>query len=348
MRKLMIIASIGLFVPGADARDIFDMAGRSVEIPDRPQRISCLEAMCYHHMLMFNAQDKVVSRVQSFPPWAARTNPSLSAIPTFASQPNLEDILARHPDLAFASANYGLPLSALSAFGVPAIVSQPVRPAKSAEQFIADAKTMVRLAGEALGGEAPVMAETWCAYFDERLRFVQGRVAAIPQEERLKLYYARGPNVTNTHGKGGFFNWVAHLAGARMPIDEDGPVLSNAQISFETLVLWNPDAIVVGRQYSPDIVTGDSRLAELKAVRSRRIWSSPEGVWYWDGGAEQVLLLQFLAKRLYPDLFLDLDLAGEVKSYYARFYRTSLSDDDVANLLDGRSPDGSRSNPMRN
>jgi iron complex transport system substrate-binding protein len=133
-----------------------------------------------------------------------------------------------------------------------------------------------------------------------------------------------------------------------MSIDEDGPALSNAQISPETLVHWNPDAIVVGRQYSPDIVTGDSRFAGLKAVRSKRVWSSPEGVWYWDGGAEQVLLLQFLAKRMYPDLFRDLDLAGEVKSYYARFYRTDLSDDEAAKLLDGRSPDGSRFNPMRN
>ena len=106
--------------------------------------------------------------------------------------------------------------------------------------------------------------------------------------------------------------------------------------------------IVVGRQYAPEMVLDDSRLADLAAVRHHRVHSSPEGVFYWDGGPEQVLLLQFLAKRLYPDLFADLDLADEVKRYYARFYRTALSDDDVANLLEGRGPDGSRFNPMNN
>ncbi|MBB4199327.1 hypothetical protein CCR94_21445 [Rhodoblastus sphagnicola] len=130
-------------------------------------------------------------RVERFPPWAARTNPSLSAIATFASQPNLEDSLARHPDLALVSANYGLKLSTLAAFGVPALVSQSARPARSAMRFIEDARTMVRLVGDAVGAEAPTIAEAWRASFDERPRFIQSRVAAIPPKKRLSLYYAR-------------------------------------------------------------------------------------------------------------------------------------------------------------
>ena len=348
MRRLILAALLILQIPAAWARTVTDMAGRRVEIPDAPARIACLEVMCYPRMLMMHAEGRVVTRVVNGAPWAARTNPALSSIPAFASAPNLEDVMARHPDLALVSANYGLSRSALAEAGIPALVFQPVRAARSEGEFIADAKTMVRLAGQVLGGEAQSMAEEWCAYFDDRLRLVRGRIAAIPAEKRPKLYYARGPKATNTHGRGGFFNWVGALAGARMVIDEEGPAAANSQVSPETLIGWNPDVIVVGRQYAPEIVLDDPRLADLAAVRRHRVYSSPEGVFYWDGGPEQVLLLQFLAKRLYPDLFADLDLATEIKGYYARFYRTVLSDEEVSNLLEGRGPDGSRFNPMNN
>ena len=37
-------------------------------------------------------------------------------------------------------------------------------------------------------------------------------------------------------------------------------------------------------------------------------------MFHWDGGPEQVLLLQFIAKTLYPERFPDLDLPAELKA----------------------------------
>lgn len=111
---------------------------------------------------------------------------------------------------------------------------------------------------------------------------------------------------------------------------------------------WNPDVILVGRQYSLDLALKDERFAEIAAVKNGRVYSSPEGVFYWDGGPESVLLMLYVAKLLYPDRFADLDVAAEVKNYYTRFYGYQLSDGEVALLLRGQSPDGRRINPANN
>lgn len=349
-RRLAAALAALLLLPWAGARggEVIDMIGRRVSIGDDPRRVACLEVMCYPRMLMLGAAERVVSRVRNGAPWAERTNPGLAGIAAYDSQPNMEDILRHRPDLALASANYGLGLEALTKAGIPAVVSQPRGNADSPAAFVADAKEMVRLVARVLGGGAPAIAEQWCAYFDERLAFVARRLAGLGPQERPRVYYMRGPSVLSTHGRGGFINWVVTLAGGRMAIDEDGAAVANATISAETLLRWNPDIILVGRQYAPETVLNDPRLAQVAAVRRGQVWSLPEGVYYWDGGPEQVLALQYLAKRMHPDLFADLDPAAEVKAYYARFYRTSLSDDEVANLLDGRSPDGSRFNRFNN
>jgi hypothetical protein len=41
------------------------------------------------------------------------------------------------------------------------------------------------------------------------------------------------------------------------------------------------------------------------------------------------------AKHLHPASFADLDFAGEVRRFYAEFFRADLSPEQVAGILDG-------------
>lgn len=343
----LVLLLILLGAGEAQSRMVIDLAGRQVEIPESVRRVACLEVLCYPKMFMFGADDRVVTMVRTAAPWMTRTNPRVSAIPSFLGTPDREDILAARADIAFVNVSYGLSAATLGGIGIPALVSQPPVWPRTAEAFADDAKSMVRLFGQVLGGEAERRAEEWCAYFDERVGFVRGRIADIPADRRPKLYYVRGPSVLNTQSRGGYFNWVGEMAGARMVVNQSATA-GKGEVSAESLIQWNPDIVVVGRQYPPRLVLDDPRWKDMAAVRSGRVHSTPEGVFYWDGGPEQVLLLQFLAKLLYPDRFADLNMEAEVRAYYARFYRYALGDDEVARLLDGRSPDGSRVTPMNN
>lgn len=350
MRGLKLVLLVLLLAGPASARDVTDMAGRVVAVPDHPTRIACLEVLCYPRVFMLGGASRLAVMTESGAPWLLATNPDAARIPKVVggTVPNVEDLLAREVDVAIVAYELGQTLAKLAEAGIPALVGQLMgRPAPSAEVFAADAKAMVRMTGAVLGGDAVARAEDWCAYFDERVRFVGQRVAKLAPSERKSLYYVRGPGVLNTQGASGYTTWFGTMAGADMVVRQ-APLGGRAMISAEDLIAWNPDVIIVGRHYPLDLVTKDPRLRDLAAVRAGAVHPTPEGVWYWDGGPEGVLLMQFVAKLLYPGLFADFDLAAEVKGYYARFYGATLSDGDVARLLAGQWPDGTRFNPVNN
>jgi iron complex transport system substrate-binding protein len=54
---------------------------------------------------------------------------------------------------------------------------------------------------------------------------------------------------------------------------------------------------------------------------------------YWDYGAEGMMLMEFFAKTLHPDLFQDLNMTGEVKEYYSTFYHYNLTDEEASRIL---------------
>ena len=122
----------------------------------------------------------------------------------------------------------------------------------------------------------------------------------------------RGPSSLNTQGAGSNTLWYGKLGGANMVI-ENQPLAGRGSVSMEDLVRWNPDVILVGRQYSLDLVFKDERWAGIAAVKNGRVYATPEGVFYWDGGPEGVLLMEFVAKLLYPERFAGLDMVAEVQ-----------------------------------
>jgi iron complex transport system substrate-binding protein len=127
------------------------------------------------------------------------------------------------------------------------------------------------------------------------------------------------------------------------------PLAGRGTMAMEDIVRWDPQVVLVGRQYPLALVRDDPRWAGITAVRTGRVLPTPEGVFYWDGGLESaVLLTEFIAKLLHPDRFTDLDMRAEVQEYYARFYRHRLDDEAADRLLRGESPDGSRHNLPRN
>ncbi|CAH2598886.1 ABC transporter substrate-binding protein [Rhodovastum atsumiense] len=333
----------------AAARSVIDMAGRSVELPAQVRRVACLEVLCYPRVFMLGAEARIGLMYDTAAPWMVATNPQVRSIPRMVGEPNVEELLARGIDTAFVFYDAGRVVPKLATVGIAALVSQPVGPPPAtAEAFIADTMRAVRLFGQVLGGEAEARAEEWCRIFETRIRRVLARTADIPAAQRPRLYYVRGPQAVNTQGRGSYTYWSGTIAGASM-IAGALPLAGRGSMAMEDILRWDPQVVLVGRQYPLALVQGDPRWADVTAVREGRVLSTPEGVFYWDGGPESALLLtEFIARLLYPDRFPDLDMRAEVQEYYARFYRTRLDDAAVGRLLRGEAPDGSRHNPFNN
>jgi iron complex transport system substrate-binding protein len=332
----------------APAREVVDLAGRKVDAPADPERVACLEVLCYPTLFMLGAAERVKIMVNTAAPWMLATNPAVAGVPRLTGDADVEKLLALRIDLAFFSYNYARMSAKLATVRLPALVAQPLgRPAETADAYAARAKAMVMIYGRALGGEAERRAADWCAWFDERRAFVAGRLVALAPAERRKLYYVRGPRAENSQSRGGYVYWLATMAGAEVVAQASGQSGPGA-LSLEYVFFEDPDVIIVGRQYGVDLVAQDPRWRSVKAVRNGDVYPSPAGVFYWDGGPESALLMLFVARTLYPKLFADLDMVQEVKTYYARFYRVALDDDAARKILAGQWPDGRRFNPMNN
>lgn len=326
------------YAPVAKMHTVVDMSGRSVEAPRKINRVATLEVLGYERMFLLGESDKIVLMNTTDAPWMARTNPKVAQIPKFHNEPNAEALMDMKIDLALFAYAPEKTREKLKSIGIAGVVSQP------SGYIIPDARTFqeitkrnMRIYGELLGGDAQLRAEQWCDYFDERVRYVQSRVAAIPLNQRPHIYYLRGPSAIVTQGRNSHTLWFGEMAGGDlMALHRNMP--DKGAVSMEDILAWDPEYIFVGRMFSPNLVLKDPRWRDVRAVKEGKVYQDPEGVFYWDGSSEGVLLMEFMAKKMYPNLFPELDMAKEVKDYYARFYHYRLTDTEANLLLQGKPP----------
>lgn len=345
---LLLVVTVAA-ATASQQRRILDPSGRSVVMPARVERIGCMTGAAYEKAFLVGAADKIVVRAATYPPWMEQTNPAVRQIPVMLDthHPNIEELLRLRPDVLFSWDDPALTRK-LAASGLTVVAPQPRRAnLKSVEDFIDLLKAEVMAYGEVMGGSAALQARRWAAYVDRMTQLVRARTSRLRDSEKPSVYYVRGPDALSTHGANENISWFGQMAGADMLVRRSG-MSGIAQVSMEQIVVWNPEVIFVGRQYSPDLILRDPRWQQIRAVRSRRVHVIPDGVFYWDGSSEGILLLLYLAKTLHPALFADLDLRHEITDYYRRFYRYALSPRELDLMLAGRGPDGERRNEMNN
>ena len=353
MRHLLPACTLLLALLPTDlqaARRVTDLAGNSVTIPQTPAKIACLEVLCYQKLFMLGAVSRVALMYETNAPWMWITNPAVAQIPKVQGDVSLEGLLAYHVDLIFFRYDAGQWAPRFKALALPALISQPLTSVnENVAQFIRSQHTMLRLFAAALGDPVSQQrAESWIRYHDEKVAMVQARIADVPAKARPRVYYLRGPDPLTTQGRGSNTFWYGELAGADMVAKRQGKMMVKGAISMEEMLQWDPEVIFVGRQYSPRLITDDPRWKTISAVKQHRVYLLPDGVFFWDGGIEGPLLMEFMAKRLYPSRFADLDLDAEVTDFYRRFYHFTMSRAQSQRLLAGLPPQGERQNRMNN
>jgi len=356
-RVVLVPLSVLALLSGCGRRDasvkegqrrVVDLAGRSVAIPEQVRRIGCMTGASFEKALLVGGAGKVVVKAATCPPWARRAYPDIDKITSLANSHalNLEEFQRKRLDALFFWDDPHL-LRRLAESGIPVLVPQPTNAANSLPGFVKRQKDEVLFYGKTLGKDEEEKAREWCRYYDAKVAMVLSRTKEIPSKKRPKVYYLRGPKALNTHGADGNISWYGEMAGGHMVVRESS-AKGIAELSMEQILLWNPEVILVGRQYPASLVRDDPSWKRVLAVRSGRVYETPDGVFWWDSGSEGVLLLLYMAKLFHPDLFADVDLRREVKDYYSRFYHASLSDREVDLLLAGKGPDGSRGNRLGN
>ena len=73
----------------------------------------------------------------------------------------------------------------------------------------------------------------------------------------------------------------------------------------------------------------------LTAVKNGEVYSNSLGMWSWYiPSSDAPLVLQWIAKLSYPDLFADVDMRALVQEYYHNFYNYDLNEAEIDFIFD--------------
>ncbi|MDR3314875.1 MAG: ABC transporter substrate-binding protein [Coriobacteriales bacterium] len=325
----------------AATNTITDLADRSVTLESPITAGVALAGPSYEKIFMLGQADSLVGAhfYMLDRPWVLKTNPNAAKLTPIESpaEPNVEGLVELGADAVFFW-DYEEPLASMEAAGLPVVVVQnSTGNPKTAQEFVAYQKREIQVFADALGGTAPARAQDWNAYFDEKVAYVTERVGTIPQSDRKTAIYIYGEEGLGVFSQYSYPSFWLELAGGRNIADESGAEMDTV-VTMEQMIAWNPDFIFMGREDSTDLVTANPAWSQMTAVSNGAVYLCPDGVMYWDYSSEGVLLMEYLAQKMYPELFTDLDMVQEVTEYYQRFYGYSLSAVDAQRILDHLSP----------
>lgn len=333
-------ATLAAVSPAQADRTLTDQLGRQVTLPDTVNRVVVLQHQTLNLLVQLNAAEDVVGVLSSWKkqlgPDFARFMPAITTLPMPGdlTQVNIESLLALHPQVVFV-ANYapaamiqqiqnaGIPVVAVSLRQDAAGEKNKMNPTMGDEEqsYNEGLKQGIRLIGDVVNRRT--QADELIKYtFAARQKF-NAPVATIPEAEKVRVYMAN-PDL-NTYGSGKYTGLMMQHAGA-MNVAA-ATVKGARQVSLEQVLQWNPQVIFVQDRY-PEVVKQITRAPQwqaIDAVKNHRVWLMPEYAKAWGYPMPEALAIGelWMAKKLYPERYKNVDVDAQAQDYYQRFYRTN-------------------------
>ena len=260
-----------------------------------------------------------------------RFYPDSLAIPSnitgkgFSFVPNVEELLALEPDLVFQWGHLNDDIiDPLVNAGLEVAL---IRIGK--EEFTRKWLTMM---GAVTGRSDKAVA--MIDWRDEVMAEVRAATADIAEEDRPRtLYFMNYLSKLRVAGGKSYNNFYIDLAGGKNVADDLGMF---AEVGIEQILEWDPEVILLNgfeAKLSPQDIYDNELLADLSAVKNRRVYRMPLGGYRWDPpNQESPLTWLWLSMVLHPEKF-DWDMAARINDSYEFIYGQSVNADDVANIL---------------
>jgi iron complex transport system substrate-binding protein len=316
--------------PALAERVVTDMAGRAVKVPDKIARVGTIGPVPVLNSFVF-AMGEAGSIVNNLPPnlggprWRFQyvVAPELAKHPVIQTGqgPNIEGVIEASPDVVLTMDRPTIDL--LGRTHIPTLYLSWQKPG--------DVKAVMHLLGELYSKQD--VADAYGRYFDATIGKVSSRVDGLRDDQRPRVLYADLRRLTQPHK---IAEWWIAKAGGRS-VTDDGRIGEAFNFSIEQILAWNPEVIIVTAEPEIADAYADARLANVSAIKNRRVYAIPMGVHVWGNRTvEQPLTVLWAAKMFHPDLFADVAIEDDIRSFYARFFKTDLSPDDVGAILAGR------------
>ena len=341
MRFLVLLFSL-LVVP-AHARTVIDSAGRSVEVPDEVNTVFAAGPPA--SVLVYVMKPAALTgwpralRAEEVDYVAEpfRDLPETGRLTGRGGEANLERVLEIGPDLIidFGSVRdtyIDLADRVQEQTGIPYILI---------DGRFENTPEALRIVGEALG--VPERGEALAADVEATFARIDEIVAGTPEEERPRVYLARGPEGLETGMKGSINTEIIERAGGRNVADDGGQTRGLVQASMEQVIVADPSIVVTWDRNFFDEVWNDPLWSGIDAVRNGRVYLSPTAPFGWidrPPSLNRMIGLVWMAGLLYPEKW-EGDLREDARAFYKLYYHVDLSDEELDRLLEwaeGRPP----------
>lgn len=172
-------------------------------------------------------------------------------------------------------------------------------------------------------------AEALSAYSGKVLEHAASVRAALPEDERVRVYAAMGKAGLNTNARGSFHAEVLEKVGllnvADVRPDSKG---GGSAVSFEQILLWNPRIILAETEDVRKHILEDPVWESIEAVKNGRVYRIPNAPYSFISNPPSVnrlLGIMWLGHLAYPDYY-SRELKKDVKEFYSLFYSIDLTD----------------------
>ncbi len=182
-------------------------------------------------------------------------------------------------------------------------------------------------------------AKELVTYCNKTMNDVVEKTKAIPDKEKVRVYYAEGPDGLATEGKGSphaaLLDIVNAVNVANIEV-KGGKGMS--EVSIEQVLNWNPDVILswgTARGGAYDKILSSPEWKNINAVKNNKVYEVPNVPFNWfdrPPSLNRYLGLKWLPALMYPNYY-KVDMVKETKDFYNLFYHVNLTDEDAKALL---------------
>jgi len=309
---LSLLLSLSVCVLG-EGVSLTDQTGRQLTLAETPGRIVSGYYISSSALIALGLEDKLVGieAKAGTRPIYARSAPALMELPSVgtAKEFDLEGCVALKPELVILPAKLKSAAETLEGLGIPVLLVNP----ESQQQM----EQMVFLLGQATDTQDRAEA---------LLGFIAGQreklEALLAEGEKPRVYLAGNSSLLCTAGAGMYQSDMMLLAGGENVAAGIADTYW-ADISYEQLLAWNPDYIVLASDasYTVEEVLADPNLADCAAVKNGNVLQLPGDAEAWDSPVPGGILGSvWLASALHPHRMSPEDRDAIINQFYETFY----------------------------
>lgn len=301
-------------------QEFTDSAGRTVMLPAHLNKIAPSGALA--QVVLFTlCPDKMCGRAYDVPAEAAAClGPQFTELPLFGqyygknASLNMEALLAAGPDVIIdigqAKKTIAEDMDGLqNQLGIPVIFIEATLPTIS-ETYI----TLGSLIGDV------EQAEKLSNYCKNVLAQSDSIREQLPLEEQKHIYFATGDTGLYTNAEGSIHaDVIAQIGAQNAAVSGAMNQGGRTAISFEQLLLWQPDIIIADTEPLYRLITADPLWGQLNAVRSGRVYRIPSVPFGFMGSPPSVnrmIGIRWLGHITYPD-----DYTGDIREQVSEFFK---------------------------